>query len=85
MAFYNRDNEARRLRRALSSDKAKLVVLYGRRRCGKSTLIRQVLSDKDLYFMAPQADEAIQRIQLASVIHIIQFLSANDAGNGFGQ
>jgi len=68
MAFYNRDNEIRRLRRALSSGQAKLVVLYGRRRCGKSTLIRQVLSKNDFYFMAPQADEAIQRAQFANVI-----------------
>lgn len=68
MPFYDRENEARRLKKALSSSKAKLVVLYGRRRCGKSTLIREVLSDEDIYFMAPQADEAVQRTQLASVI-----------------
>lgn len=68
MPFYNRQNEVRRLRRALSSNKANLMVLYGRRRCGKSTLIREVLSEEDIYFMAPQADEAVQRAQLASVI-----------------
>lgn len=68
MPFYDRENEARRLKKALSSNKAKLIVLYGRRRCGKSTLIREVLSDEGLYFMAPQADEAVQITQLANVI-----------------
>lgn len=68
MAFYNRDNEIRRLRRGLSGAQPRLMVLYGRRRCGKSTLIRKVLSEDDFYFMAAQADEAIQRAQLASVI-----------------
>ena len=68
MAFYNRENEIRRLSKALSSTQAKLVVLYGRRRCGKSTLIRQILPDDSFYFMAPQADEAIQRAHLANVV-----------------
>ncbi|MCO6487377.1 MAG: ATP-binding protein [Phaeodactylibacter sp.] len=42
--------------------------MYGRRRCGKSTLIREVLPKESIYFMAPQADEAVQRAQLANVI-----------------
>lgn len=68
MAFYNRENEIRRLKRALSSPTAKLVVLYGRRRCGKTTLINQILSKNDIYFMASQSDEAIQRTELANII-----------------
>lgn len=68
MTFYNREKEIKRLVRAFSSVKPKLIVLYGRRRCGKSTLLRQVLAENDFYFVAPQADEAIQRAQLANVI-----------------
>jgi AAA+ ATPase superfamily predicted ATPase len=68
MNFYNREKEKQRLNKALQSDKAKLIVIYGRRRCGKSTLIRNVIGPDDVYFMAQQADESIQLAQLASAI-----------------
>ncbi|MBU0489865.1 MAG: ATP-binding protein, partial [Bacteroidetes bacterium] len=68
MEFLNRFKEKERLEKALESEKAKLVIIYGRRRCGKSTLIKNTLTQKDVYFMAQNADESIQRIQLASTI-----------------
>ena len=68
MKFYNREKEKQRLIKAMQSDIAKLIVIYGRRRCGKSTLIKNVISFNDVYFMAQQADESIQRSQLASAI-----------------
>ena len=68
MKFINRESEKRRLKKALESSTAKLVVLYGRRRCGKSTLIRDILRGNDIYYMAQQIDESVQRIQLAKVI-----------------
>lgn len=68
MNFHNRFQEIKRLQKAFSSDKPKLVVLYGRRRCGKSTLLRNVLSEDDIYYVASQADESLQRAQLAQVI-----------------
>ena len=68
MNFYNREKEKLRLRKAIQSDKAKLIVIYGRRRCGKSTLIKNVIGSNDVYFMAQQADESIQLAQLASAI-----------------
>jgi hypothetical protein len=68
MNFYNREKEKQRLNKALQNDKAKLIVIYGRRRCGKSTLIKNVIGSNDVYFMAQQADESIQLAQLASAI-----------------
>ena len=68
MPFLDRYNEKSRLIKALSSRKPILVIIYGRRRCGKSTLIRQTLGKGDVYFMAQLADESVQRIHMAQAI-----------------
>jgi len=68
MEFFNREKEKERLIKAMESTKAKLIVIYGRRRCGKSTLIKNVLKSSDIYYMAQQSDESVQRIQLANTI-----------------
>jgi len=59
-AFYNRDDEVRRLSRFLASGKPGLVVVYGRRRCGKSTLLQRVLSEEHTYFQADQRETPLQ-------------------------
>ena len=41
---------------------------YGRRRLGKSTLIKRVLSDNDVYFLADRSESQHQRVLLAKVI-----------------
>ena len=48
MKFVDRIDEAARLKDALAREKSSLVVMYGRRRLGKSTLIKRVLSDTSL-------------------------------------
>jgi len=68
MKFLNRTREKQVLARSISGEGGNLVVIWGRRRCGKSTLIRNVLKSNDIYFMAQQTDESIQREQLASAI-----------------
>ncbi len=68
MKFFNREIEKQRLIKAMESTKAKLIIIYGRRRCGKSTLIKNSLRPDDVYFMAQQTDETIQRLQLANSI-----------------
>ena len=52
MEFVDRIAETARLEAALSEEKSTLVVMYGRRRLGKSTLIKRVLSEGDVYFLA---------------------------------
>lgn len=68
MKFVDRTDETARLKDGLSRDKSSLVALYGRRRLGKSTLIKRVLSNNDVYFLADRSEEGHQRILLAKVI-----------------
>jgi len=68
MNFVDRIEETARLRDALSREKSSLVVVYGRRRLGKSTLIKRVLSDGDVYFLADRSEGQHQRTLLAKVV-----------------
>jgi len=68
MEFVDRIDETARLKAALARDESSLVVVYGRRRLGKSTLIKRVLSDNDVYFLADRSEEQHQRTLLAKVI-----------------
>ena len=68
LKFIDRISEQARLKKALCSNTASFVVVYGRRRCGKSRLIRQVLELHDIYFMADQSEAIQQRALLAKVI-----------------
>ena len=68
MKFVDRIDEAARLKDALAREKSSLVVMYGRRRLGKSTLIKRVLSDTDVYFLADRSEGQHQRILLAKVL-----------------
>ena len=68
MKFVDRIGETARLRDALSREKSSLVVVYGRRRLGKSTLIKRVLSDRGVYFIADRSEGQHQRTLLAKVI-----------------
>ena len=73
MEFVNRIEESERLIKALGGDKTSFVVLYGRRRLGKSTLIKRVLTANDIYYIADQTESRHQREVLASMIgNIIQ-------------
>lgn len=66
--FVNRNQEIARITKTLSARKGKLIVIYGRRRCGKSTLIKKVLSSKDVYFLADMRENKLQIESLAKTI-----------------
>jgi len=68
MKFVNRIHEYERLTKALGSDYASFVVVYGRRRLGKSTLIKRVLTENDTYYIADQTEAKHQREVLATMI-----------------
>lgn len=68
MEFVDRIEETARLKDALAREQASLVVVYGRRRLGKSTLIRRVLTDNDVYFLADRSEGRHQRELLSKVI-----------------
>lgn len=62
MEFVDRMDEQSRLHQALHGEKPSgLVVIYGRRRLGKSTLIKKVFQEEDVYFMADNSEASQQR------------------------
>lgn len=66
--FLNRKKEIEKLDRALCSPEPAFVVLYGRRRCGKSTLLQHVARKTDIYFLADQQETPLQMQSLAREI-----------------
>lgn len=68
MEFLDRIEEQKRLHRQLDKSHSSFIVMYGRRRLGKSTLIRQVLTNKDIYYMAEKNEQTIQIALLQNVI-----------------
>jgi AAA+ ATPase superfamily predicted ATPase len=70
MNFVNRTEEQTRIHKIISAEKIGFIVVYGRRRCGKSTLLKHILTDKDIYFMADQTESAQQITLLAQTIAV---------------
>jgi len=68
MHFLDRADEQKRLTRALKADGGALAVVYGRRRCGKSTLIQRAVGSDDVYYLADQKEPALQIKDLAAEI-----------------
>ena len=68
MIFLNRNDEIRRLKARWGQGSCSLMVLYGRRRCGKSTLLQRVAGPGDVYYLASQESAALQREALAREI-----------------
>ena len=68
MSFYNRQEEQRRLQRFRSRANPGFAVLYGRRRCGKSTLLRQVMRAHDVYVAAVPGTPTLQRRLVAAAL-----------------
>lgn len=52
--FLNRTREISKLTRALSSSEPSFIVMYGRRRCGKSTLLQHIVREEDIYYLVPE-------------------------------
>lgn len=62
MRFIDRETEMSTLEREYSRKGASLVILYGRRRVGKTTLISKFIEDKKaLFFLATEESEAQNR------------------------
>lgn len=66
--FVNRHKEIQRISSALQSEQSRLIVVYGRRRCGKSTLLRRLLTRQDVYFSADLREKSLQIVSLAKSI-----------------
>ena len=60
--FIDRESEMRSLTSEYNRDGSALVILYGRRRVGKTTLISEFIKDKNaLFFLASEESEAQNR------------------------
>lgn len=60
--FIDRENEMSTLKTEYEKEGASLVILYGRRRVGKTTLISEFIKDKKaLFFLASQESETQNR------------------------
>ena len=68
MDFIDRNKELGRLEAALNGCKGKLLVVYGRRRLGKSRLIKKILKEEDVYYEATKSESATQRLGLAASV-----------------
>lgn len=68
LRFLDRADERRRLARALKAKGGALAVVYGRRRCGKSTLIQRALGRRGIYYLADQKQPALQIMDLAAEV-----------------
>ena len=68
LPFVDRLSERKRLELALARPEGQLIVLYGRRRCGKSRLLQEVLSGSDCYYLADQREASLQREALSAML-----------------
>lgn len=71
MNFVDRQREIQRLERSLKSDKIRFIVIYGRRRLGKSTMIKKLLTDTDVYYEADLNEQSVQIKLLADTMRSI--------------
>src|SRR6056297_2673389 len=71
MKFYNRKKEMAFIEKTKNTNKKQMVVLYGRRRIGKTTLIQKAFekenNDDFLYFFVETLSEEQSLLQLSSV------------------
>ncbi|MDR1193884.1 MAG: ATP-binding protein [Peptococcaceae bacterium] len=68
-AFINRTDDLAFLQSQYDQEDAALIILYGRRRVGKTALIAEFGKDKDmLYFLATEESEQINRGQFKNLV-----------------
>ncbi len=60
--FVNREDELELLRSRFDRETADLLVVYGRRRLGKSALVREAIGERDdaVYWQATEETAAVQ-------------------------
>jgi AAA+ ATPase superfamily predicted ATPase len=69
LPFLDRHEETERFRRLLDRAEGSLGVIYGRRRCGKSRLLREILPPgRAVYYVGDDREASLQRASLATEI-----------------
>jgi hypothetical protein len=59
MKFYDREGEIKKLRTLTSLDKSTMIVIYGRRRVGKTRLVQHVFGIDSFYFFVTEKEERL--------------------------
>ena len=78
MKFVDRIEEQKRLGKLLNGSETSFAIIRGRRRVGKSTFIKKVLTDSDIYYEADRTDRDTQMSNFAYVASH-RFSGFNDA------
>jgi len=69
LKFLDRENERSRLAGAFARRQGSFCCLYGRRRCGKSRLLREVLPKRSaVYYVGDEREPSLQRAALAAAV-----------------
>lgn len=71
MNFYGRENQKKWIHRIFQSDRQETILIYGRRRIGKSELIKQCLRESEirsLYFECKQTTELNNVESLSEIV-----------------
>lgn len=87
MNFVNRDSELAFLHRSYKENKPQLIVIYGKRRVGKTELVKQFSKDlPHIYFLADKAPDRDQLRQLSEKVGLYfqdDFLQSRGFGNWY--
>jgi len=59
MKFYDREGEIKKLRTLTSLDKSIMIVIYGRRRVGKTRLVQHVFGKDSFYLFVAEKEERL--------------------------
>lgn len=68
MEFIDRIEETATFKRTLGLNRPVLIVIYGRRRIGKSELVKHVLTDQDVYHLSEEAQPQQQIDSFAKTV-----------------
>jgi len=68
LPFLNRQKEINEVNKAIKGAGTAFIVIYGRRRCGKSTLLQKISRKQDIYYLADHREAPLQRHALANEI-----------------
>ena len=80
--FVGRNEELKKLNEMHASGKFECAIVYGRRRVGKTTLIREFIKDKSaIYFTAREADGTVNLVAFSNDVYSVT--AKELAGNSF--
>ena len=80
--FYGRETELKKLNERYNSNKFECIIIYGRRRVGKTTLIKEFLKNKKaVYFVAREANNHINLEKFSDDVYAVT--AAEQSGNSY--